>query len=125
VHAKFSGNSRWLTPETTLSEYIHKYAPASNNNKPVKYTEFMADKFNQLLGENVITKDTPVSDLQEALLDAGYDATHIITQAHLSMENPRILKDLNITFGKTATTPASMPEVRKAVIEQKKPAVKL
>jgi hypothetical protein len=124
VHAKFSGNSKWLTPETTLSEYIHKYAPAKDKNKPVEYTEFMADKFNQLLGENVITKDTPVSDLQEALLDAGYDATHIITQAHLSMENPRILKDLNITFGKTSVTPAPMPEARKATATQKKPAVK-
>jgi hypothetical protein len=124
VHAKFSGNSKWLTPETTLSEYIHKYAPAKDKNKPVEYTEFMADKFNQLLGENVITKDTPVSDIKEALLDAGYDADHIITQAHLSMENPRILRDLNITFGKTVATPAPMPEARKAAAAQKKPAVK-
>lgn len=80
----------------------------------------MADKFNQLLGENVITKDTPVADIKEALLDAGYDADHIITQAHLSMENPKILRDLNITFGKTPTS-ASAPVKPKPVAKQPAP----
>ncbi len=103
-----------------MSEYIHKYAPAKDKNNPVRYTEFMANKLNQALGENIITKDTPVVDIKEALLEAGLDPEHTITQAHLLMENPRILKDLNITFGKRAIDRKPMPNVRKAVEPEKK-----
>jgi hypothetical protein len=119
VHAKFNGRSKWLTPETTLSDYIHKYAPKSDGNKPVEYTEFMANKFNQVLGENVITKDTPVVDIKEALMEAGLDPEHTITQAHLSMENPRVLKDLGIVYGEGAIDRKPMPPVRQARAAEK------
>ena len=112
MHAKFNGRSKWLTPETTLSDYIHKYAPKSDGTKPVEYTEFMAKKFNQVLGEDVITKDTPVVDIKEALMEAGLDPEHTITQAHLSMENPRVLKDLGIVYGEGAIDRKPMPAVR-------------
>jgi hypothetical protein len=114
VHAKFNGKSSWVKPSTTLSEYINGYAPKSDGNNTDNYIQFMINKFNQVLGGNVITKDTPVSDIKEALLDAGLDADHVITQAHLSMENPKILKDLNIVYGKSAVTSNPMPPVRQA-----------
>jgi hypothetical protein len=104
VHAKFNGNSSWVTPEMSLSEYIHGYAPKKDKNDPVRYAQFMADKLNQALGKNLITPTTSLGDIKETLIDAGLDAEHVITKAHLSMENPRILKDLNVSTDKTVVT---------------------
>lgn len=120
VHAKFNGKSSWVTPEMSLSDYIHHYAPKSDNNNPVRYTEFMANKLNQALGENVITKDSSLGDIKEALIDAGLDADHVITQSHLAMENPRILKDLNIIPGKSTVDKQPTPPVRKSTVVEKK-----
>ena len=114
VHAKFNGNSSWVTPEMSLSEYIHGYAPKKDKNDPVRYTQFMADKLNQALGKNVITANTSLRDIKETLIDAGLDADHVITQSHLAMENPKILKDLNITSTKTPIENKPLPPVVKS-----------
>jgi hypothetical protein len=82
----------------------------------------MVKKLNEALGSNVITKDTPVADIKEALYEAGLDPEHTITQAHLLMENPRILKDLGITYGVRSQASAPMPPARKSTVTEQKPA---
>ncbi len=124
MYAKFNNGSSWVKPNMTIWDYIHKYAPAKDKNDPVKYTQDMVNRFNQAIGKNVITKDTPLGELKEFLIEAGLNPEHTITKAHLQTEDPRVLRDLNIPFGKTAATPAPMPEARKAAAAQKKPAVK-
>jgi len=121
VYAKFNNGSSWVKPNMTIWDYIHKYAPAKDKNDPVKYTQDMVNRFNQAIGKNVITKDTPLGELKEFLIEAGLDPEHTITKAHLQTEDPRVLRDLNIPFGKTAATPTPMPEARKAAAAQKKP----
>jgi hypothetical protein len=81
----------------------------------------MVEKLNQALGSNVITKDTPVVDIKEALYEAGLDPEHTITQAHLLMENPRILKDLGITYGVRSEVSTPMPPARKSTVTEQTP----
>jgi hypothetical protein len=83
----------------------------------------MVEKLNQALGSNVITKDTPVADIKEALYEAGLDPEHTITQAHLLMENPRVLKDLGITYGVRSETSADMPPARNSTVTNQTPKV--
>jgi hypothetical protein len=105
----------------SLSDYIHRYAPAKDKNDPVKYTNDMVNRFNQVIGRNVITKDTSLGELKEALIEAGLDPEHTITKAHLQTEDPRVLKDLGITYGVRSETSTPMPPARKSTVTENKP----
>jgi hypothetical protein len=104
----------------SIWDYIHKYAPAKDKNDPVKYTNDMVNRFNQAIGSNVITKDTSLGELKEALIEAGLDPEHTITRAHLQTEDPSVLKDLDIVYGKAAVDSNPMPPVRKSTVTEKK-----
>ena len=108
----------------SIWDYIHKYAPAKDKNDPVKYTNDMVNRFNQAIGSNVITKDTSLGELKEALIKAGLDPEHTITRAHLQTEDPRVLRDLNISIGKAAVAPKPTPPVRKSTVVENKPLTK-
>lgn len=96
VWAKFNGKSSWVKPSMNLFTYISKYAPAEDNNNPVAYTNHMINYLNKSLGKSIINKDTSLLEIKNKLLEAGLDPEHTITKAHLSIEDPSILKDLNL-----------------------------
>lgn len=96
VWAKFNGKSSWVKPNMNLFTYISKYAPAEDNNDPVKYTSHMVSYLNKSLGKNIITKDSTLYEIKESLIKAGLDPEHTITKAHLSIEDPSVIKDLNL-----------------------------
>lgn len=99
IHKKFNGGSTWVKPETTLAGYISKFAPKEDNNNPTSYTQKMAERLNSKLKEagsnTVITKDTSLGSIKEALIKAKLDPEHVITEAHLKTEDPKVLRDLN------------------------------
>lgn len=99
IHKKFNGGSTWVKPETTLAEYISKFAPKEDNNNPTSYTQKMAERLNTKLKEagsnTVITKDSSLGSIKEALIKAKLDPEHVITEAHLKTEDPKVLRDLN------------------------------
>ena len=102
----------------SIWDYIHKYAPAKDKNDPVKYTNDMVNRFNQAIGSNVITKDTSLGELKEALLEAGLDPEHTITRAHLQTEDPSVLKALD----SQSNTPAKKVNEPKKKVEPPKVA---
>jgi hypothetical protein len=99
IHAKFNGKSSWVKPEITLGGYISKFAPKEDNNNPTSYTQSMAKRLNDKLksaGSNtIITKDSTLGSIKEALLKVKIDPEHAITEAHLMTEDPKVLKALN------------------------------
>jgi len=109
----------------SLSDYIHRYAPAKDKNDPVRYTNDMVNRFNQVIGRNVITKDTSLGELKEALIEAGLDPEHTITKAHLQTEDPRVLKDLGIASGKPSEASTATPPANKATVTENKPTPKV
>ena len=96
IWSKFNGKSSWVIPEMSLSTYVSKYAPKEDNNDPKSYSNHMVNYFNKQLGQNLITKDSTLSDLKNKLSEAGLDPEHTITKAHLAIEDPKVLKELNI-----------------------------
>lgn len=96
VWAKFNGKSSWVKPSMDLFSYISKYAPAEDNNNPKAYTNNMVNYLNKQLGNKVITKDSSLAEIKQKLIEAGLDPEHTITKAHLSVEDPSILKDLKL-----------------------------
>jgi hypothetical protein len=99
----------------SLWDYIHKYAPAADKNNPVKYTQDMVDRFNRVIGENVITKDTSLGELKESLSQAGLDPEHTITRAHLQTEDPSVLKALD---SQSTNQPTTVETKSKAATKQ-------
>jgi hypothetical protein len=116
IHTKFNGGSSWVKPETTLAGYISKFAPKEDNNNPTSYTQKMAERLNTKLkaaGSNtVITKDSSLGSIKEALIKAKLDPEHVITEAHLQTEDPKVLRDLNKEPSsklQSTRTPANTP----------------
>lgn len=96
----------------SIWDYIHRYAPEKDKNDPVKYTNDMVNRFNKIIGKNIITKDTSLGELKEALIQAGLDPEHTITRAHLQTEDPSVLADLGkTTQAKPETKVQSRPQV--------------
>lgn len=100
VHAKLNGKSSWVTPDTTVDEYIHRYAPKEDNNNPESYAQHAIGYFNKLLGNNSINLNSELGDIKDLLISKGFDPEHEFTKMHLRMEDPSVLADL----GKTVTT---------------------
>jgi hypothetical protein len=98
VHAKLNGHSSWVKPNTTISSYISKFAPKEDNNDPKSYTKHMVSYFNNILGKYgiVIDNDSTLSNIKGELVKHGFDPEHEFTKAHLKIEDPKTLKDLNI-----------------------------
>lgn len=99
IHAKLNGNSSWVQPTTTISNYISKFAPKEDNNDPISYTKHMVDYFNNDLknagSKILISNNSTLSQIKNALLEAGLDADHEFTKAHLGIEDPKVLKALS------------------------------
>jgi len=114
VTAKFNGGSSWTKPEMPLITYISTYAPASDKNDPVAYTKHMVDRFNQVLGKDVINSNTTLIELKQAIKDKGLNPEKTITEAHLSLENPAVLKELKLN----SSTPKS--NTKEVVIDKEK-----
>lgn len=96
IWSKFNGKSSWVTPDISLASYISKYAPKEDNNDPASYSSHMVNYLNKQLGKTLITKDSTLSSIKDALSAAGLNPEHTITKAHLAMEDPKVLKELNI-----------------------------
>ena len=79
-----------------LITYISTYAPESDKNDPVAYTNHMVNRFNYVLGENIITPTSTLIEIKQAIKDKGLNPEKTITEAHLSLENPAVLKDLKL-----------------------------
>lgn len=99
VHDKLNGKSSWVTPDTTVDEYIHRYAPKEDNNDPESYAQHAIGYFNKLLGNNSINLNSELGDIKDLLISKGFDPEHEFTRMHLRMEDPSVLEDL----GKTVT----------------------
>jgi len=93
IHSKLNGRSSWVNPDITISEYISKFAPKEDNNDPVSYSNHMVKYFNSK-GLN-ISKDSTLGEIKNNLIKAGLDPEHEFTKAHLGIEDPKVLKDLN------------------------------
>lgn len=100
VYAKLNGKSSWVTPDTTVDQYIHRYAPKEDNNNPASYAQHAIGYFNKLLGNNSINLNSELGDIKDLLISKGFDPEHEFTRMHLRMEDPSVLADL----GKTVTT---------------------
>lgn len=99
LHKKLNGGSSWVKPNTTLDIYISKFAPAEDSNDPKSYSAHMVDYFNSKLKDKNITinKGSTLSEIKNALIKAGYDPEHEFTKAHLQIEDPKVLKALNLS----------------------------
>lgn len=98
LHAKLNGGSSWVKPSTTLEVYISKFAPEEDNNDPKSYSSHMVKYFNSKLKDKIIiNKSTTLAEIKEALISAGYNAEHEFTKAHLQIEDPKVLKALNLS----------------------------
>ncbi len=93
IHSKLNGGSSWVKPNTTLSEYISKFAPEQdNNNNPVSYTNTMVRYFKSK--GLVVNENSTLSSIKNDLLKKGLDPEHEFTKAHLSVEDPKVLQNL-------------------------------
>ena len=95
VHAKLNGGSSWVKPNTTLETYISKFAPKEDGNNPKTYTNHMVDYFNKILKNKIINSTTTLNEIKNSLLAEGFDAEHEFTKAHLGIEDPKVLNELN------------------------------
>lgn len=112
VHAKLNGKSSWVTPDTTVDEYIHRYAPKEDNNNPESYAQHAIRYFNKLLGNNSINLNSELGDIKDLLISKGFDPEHEFTKMHLKMEDPTVLRDLGKTSQATSETKVqSQPKV--------------
>ena len=96
IHLKLNGSSSWVKPETKISDYISKFAPKEDNNDPKSYSNHMVDYFNKRLNSTSISLDSSLSQIKNALMQKGFDPEHEFTKAHLKIEDPSVLKYLNI-----------------------------
>jgi hypothetical protein len=112
VHAKLNGKSSWVTPDTTVDQYIHRYAPKEDNNNPESYAQHAIGYFNKLLGNNSINLNSELGDIKDLLISKGFDPEHEFTKMHLRMEDPSVLADLGKTpQAKPETKVQSRPQV--------------
>jgi hypothetical protein len=99
VHKKLNGGSSWVKPNLPIVQYIEKFAPKEDSNDPKSYTNTMVSYFNQKLKENNSTfkvgKDTTLGTIKKELIAANLDPEHEFTKAHLKVEDPKVLRDLN------------------------------
>jgi len=98
IHKKLNGGSSWVKPETTIEQYIHKFAPAEDKNDPKSYTQQMIQRLNTDLkaaeSDTLISNNTTLSVIKDALIAVGIDPDHAFTKAHLKTEDPKVLKAL-------------------------------
>jgi len=92
IHSKLNGNSSWVKPNTTLSEYISKFAPKEDGNNPENYTNTMINYFNSKGLK--ISKYSTLSTIKNNLIALGLDPEHEFTKAHLQVEDPKVLKNI-------------------------------
>ena len=99
IHKKLNGGSSWVKPNLPIIQYIEKFAPKEDNNNPESYTNTMINYFNQKLKNNNSTfkvdKDTTLGTIKKELIAANLVPEHIFTEAHLQIEDPKVLKNLN------------------------------
>lgn len=98
IHSKLNGKSSWVKPNTTLGEYISKFAPKEDNNNPESYTQSMIQSFNEKLKQSNLTikKDSTLGEIKNALIQIGLDPEHEFVKAHLKIEDPKVLPALNL-----------------------------
>ena len=78
VHAKLNGKSSWVTPDTTVDEYIHRYAPKEYNNDPESYAQHAIGYFNKLLGNNSINLNSELGDIKDLLISKGFEVNYLL-----------------------------------------------
>lgn len=94
IHYKLNHDSSWTKPSTKLSYYISKFAPKEDSNDPNSYTSHMVKYFNSK-GLH-IDSNTTLGEIKNSLIKLGLDPEHEFTKAHLQVEDPSVLKALNI-----------------------------
>lgn len=95
IYAKLNGKSSWVKPDTTISQYINKYAPKEDNNDPNSYMNHAVKYFNKLLGD-VVSISTTLGEVKNLLLQKGLNPEHEFTKMHLLIEDPKVIKNLNL-----------------------------
>lgn len=95
IHAKLNGKSSWVKPNTKIGDYISKFAPKEDNNDPVNYSNHVVKYFNSRLSNALITNDSTLSQIKNYLIAEGLDPEREFVTAHLQIEDPKVLKDLN------------------------------
>lgn len=115
VYAKLNGKSSWVTPDTSVDEYIHRYAPKEDNNDPESYAQHAIGYFNNLLGGNYINLNSELGDIKDLLISKGFDPEHEFTKMHLKIEDPTVLRDLEKTKQNTSTPKVIAPKKQPAV----------
>ena len=115
VHSKLNGGSSWVKPQTTVSEYISKFAPKEDHNDPKSYANSVVTTINKKLEKanstDVINKNTSMSKVKNTLLKAGLDADHELTKAHLKIESPETYKAIKAITQKPVEELAEKPVI--------------